>query len=268
MSRIDNKFRELAVRGEKAFIPFITAGDPDRDTTLEILRGAFDAGADLVELGFPFSDPVADGPTIQASYNRVLEGGQKNEDIFRMVESLRETSRIPIVAMISYSLVFKMGFERFVERALDAGIDGATIPDLPAEEVQDFVPHCRRAGFSLISFITPATDRQRRARLLSLASGFVYYISVRGITGERSEMPADLKSNLRELRKQTDLPVAVGFGISGAEQAREIAAHADGVIVGSAIVKRIHQSVLEGRNPSESALEFIADVARAVKSVR
>ena len=238
----------------------MTAGDPDGETTLRILKQSEEAGADLVELGFPFSDPVADGPTIQASYSRALENGQKNEDIFQMVGKLRQTSEIPVVAMISYSLIYKMGFDGFIERALYAGIDGATVPDLPAEEMQEFLPLCEKAGFHLISFVTPATNLNRRKLLLSISKGFVYYIAVRGITGERESMPEDLRENLLQLKTETTLPLAVGFGISSPIQAQAVAALADAVIVGSAIVKRIHNCRLKGQDPSTEALRFIKKI--------
>ncbi len=266
MNRIDAKFADLRGRRQKAFIPFLTAGDPDADTTVRILENADAAGADLIELGFPFSDPVADGPTIQASYTRALASGQNNEDVFRIVRTLRRSSDIPVVAMISYSLVFKMGFESFVERAIEAGLDGATIPDLPAEEMQKFVPYSSEREFNLISFITPATAIGRRKQLLSLARGFVYYIAVRGITGERKSMPEDLRDNLLRLKKETDLPVAVGFGISSPAQAQSAAALADAVIVGSAIVRTINETHSGRGDPVKAALKLMKELSTSVKN--
>ncbi len=254
----------LRENDRKAFIPFITAGDPDSDSTIKILENAENAGADIIELGFPFSDPVADGPTIQASYTRVLERRQKNEDVFAIIEHARAKTQIPIVAMISYSLVYKMGFERFIERALKAGLDGATIPDLPAEEMQNFIPLCKESNFHLISFITPGTTMERKRQLLSFAEGFIYYIAVRGITGERKSMPQDLKVKIGELKNATDLPVAVGFGISNPQQAASVAAIADGVIVGSAIVRRMHESFEKGKDAAEEALNFFGEMAGCI----
>ncbi len=267
MNRINKKFAELKKRGERAFIPFLTAGDPDIETTVDIIESADEAGADIIELGFPFSDPVADGPTIQASYSKVLGKGQKNEDVFRMVEKIRQKSSIPIVAMISYSLVFKMGFENFINRAVSSGIDGATIPDLPAEEAEKFVPDCDRHNFSLISFTTPGTSFRRREKLLSMGRGFVYYIAVRGITGQRASMPEDLNDNIEQIKKQTALPVSVGFGISNPTQAQAVAEVADGVIVGSAIMSRITDSVKNGKNPVNETLSFISELSGAVKNI-
>jgi len=265
MNRIDATFHALGTRGQPAFIPFLTAGDPDLETTENIIVQGQRAGADIIELGFPFSDPVADGPVIQASYTRVLQKGQRTEDVFRLVESVRAHSKLPIVAMISYSLVFRMGFERFLERALQAGFDGATIPDLPIEEAQELHHRARERDFRLICFVTPATTEARRAMVVTHAQGFIYYISVRGITGERNGLPEDLMRNLKQLKGLTDVPVAVGFGISNPDQARAVGKVADGVIVGSAIVKRIHDAVTQGQDPVRVATGFIETMAKAAR---
>lgn len=265
MNRIDSTFEDLRERNETAFIPFVTAGDPDLDTTRRVILAAEEVGATLIELGFPFSDPVADGPTIQASYSRVLEREQTTEDVFELVEAVREESEIPIVAMISYSLVYRMGFDRFLDRACRAGLDGATIPDLPVEEMRGLVEKARERDFHLVCFVTPATTRERRSMVVSLAGGFIYYIAVRGITGERQALPEDLSENLRELKRQTDVPVAVGFGISAPEHAKTVAREADGVIVGSAIVRRIRKAELDGGDPVVAAGEFIGQMVRATR---
>jgi tryptophan synthase alpha chain len=265
VNRIDQAFQRLRANGQAAFIPFLTAGDPDLDVTARIMLEAGEAGADMIELGFPFSDPIADGPTIQNSYTRVLARGQSSEDVFRLVESVRPQSEIPIVAMISYSLVFRMGFDRFLERACLAGLDGATIPDLPVEEMAQLRPAARQRGFYLICFATPATTPARRWMIVSAAAGFIYYIAVRGITGERDALPEDLVRNIRALKALTDVPVAVGFGISKPAHARAVAQVADGVIVGSAIVKRIHEASERDEDPVGAAAGFMRDMARAVK---
>jgi len=264
-NRIDTTFERLHTEGVAGFIPFLTAGDPSLEVTERVILAAEQAGADLIELGFPFSDPVADGPTIQASYTRVLGRGQHTEEVFRLVEALRKRSEIPIVAMVSYSLVFKMGFPRFLERACAAGLDGATIPDLPIEEMQAFCPLCEEYGFHLICFVTPATTKRRRAMAISLAKGFIYYISIRGITGERAGVPPDLAEHLQQLKAMTDVPVAVGFGISSPAHARAVAELADGVIVGSAIVNRIHEAHETGQDPVEAVGGFIAEMSQAAK---
>ncbi len=265
MNRIDQRFAQLKEDGRAAFIPFFTAGDPDHGTTVRLLTGAEAAGADVIELGFPFSDPIADGPTIQDSYYRTLEGGQPVADVFDMVREARPECALPIVAMASYSLVYRMGFERFVETALEAGIDGATIPDLPVDEAEDLFAPAEQAGFRLVCFLTPATRGARRAMVAEHARGFIYYISVRGITGARAELPEDLGDNLRDLKSLTDVPVAVGFGVSTPEQARAVAHVADGVIVGSAIVKRMAQASAEGGCPADAALDFFCTMSAAVR---
>ena len=267
MNRVDERFQQLRKLGQPAFMPFITAGDPDLETTGNILLAAEKAGSDVIELGFPFSDPVADGPVIQVSYTRVFERGQRTEDVFRMVEKAREESDIPIVAMISYSLVYKMGFDRFVDRALRAGIDGATIPDLPVEEAEQFHQQALANDFRLICFVTPTTTPARRAMVVRVARGFIYYISVRGITGERDSLPADLRENIRGLRSETDVPVAVGFGVSTPAQARLVGELADGVIVGSAIVTRIHEASQRGEDPAAAAADFIGTMSQAAKGL-
>jgi len=268
MNRIEARFRDLSAAGRAAFIPFFTAGDPDPEATLRLLRGAEEAGADLIELGFPFSDPIADGPTIQASYTRALARGQKVADVFELVRRARRSCRLPIVAMVSYSIVFRIGFDAFLEQAVEAGLDGATVPDLPVEEAEGLFARAAGRGFRLICFVTPATTPARRALVARHATGFIYYISVRGITGERSALPADLVENIRQLKALTPVPVAVGFGVSSPEQARAVGAVADGVIVGSAIVKRMAAATEAGRDPADAALEFIATMARAAHRAR
>lgn len=268
MNRIDAMFASKKARGQAAFIPFITAGDPDLGTTKRMLTGAEEAGASLIELGFPFSDPIADGPTIQASYARVLERGQRISDVFDLVAEARAECSLPIVAMISYTLVFRMGFDRFVDRSLASGIDGATIADLPIEEAGDLIERASERGFYLVSFVTPATPGSRRDVVLRRAHGFIYYISVRGITGAREELPADLVENIRDLKNRTSVPVAVGFGISTPEQAAAVARVADGVITGSAIMRRIAEADQKGQDTAEAALRFIRRMAHATAEAR
>jgi len=266
MNRIDERFKDLKAAAQSAFIPFLTAGDPDLNTTRKIILGAEKTGADIIELGFPFSDPVADGPVIQASYTRVLERGQRSEDVLRLVESVRRDSDIPIVAMISYSLVYRAGFDGFLDKAMAAGLDGATIPDLPIEEAAVCHELAADRGFRLICFVTPTTTEARRSQVVKYARGFIYYISVRGITGVRDAVPPDLHDNIEKLRSLADVPVAVGFGISQPAHARAVAGIADGVIVGSAIVSRIFGAVDSGADPVQAAVEFIGTMASATHS--
>jgi len=266
VNRIDERFEALRVAGQAAFIPFLTAGDPSLEVTRRAICAFERAGADVIELGFPFSDPIADGPTIQASYTRALGTGQRTEDVFRMVEAARAEAKLPIVAMISCSLVFRMGFDRFVDRAVAAGIDGATIPDLPVEEMEPLRATADARDFRLICFVTPATTDARRAIAARLARGFIYYISVRGITGARADVPADLAENIAKLRSETDVPVAVGFGISRPEHARAVGRVADGVIVGSAIVARMHEAAGNpAEDPAEAGARFVAEMAAAAR---
>jgi tryptophan synthase alpha chain len=266
MSRIESRFRRLEEMRQAAFIPFIPAGDPDLETTLAVLAGAEEAGADVIELGFPFSDSIADGPTIQDSYHRALTAGVKSNDVFRVAREARRNSPVPIVAMVSYSIVYRLGVEAFLDRAADCGMDGATIPDLPIEEAEPLLAPAGERDFRIICFATPATTGARRALVARQARGFIYYISVRGITGERTDVPTDLCDNIRQLKALTPMPVAVGFGISRPEHARAVAAVADGVIVGSAIVKRMRQAVEDGRDAAGAALDFIRSMSAAAKS--
>jgi tryptophan synthase alpha chain len=237
MSRIPDTFAAL---DHPAFIPFFTVGDPDLAATEAFVKEAAARGADLIELGVPFSDPIADGPTIQASYYRALERGFKLQQLFEMVKRLRDGGfATPLIAMISESLVFKRGLERFLDEARDAGLDGLIIPDLPLGYEGHTVEEARARGLDVIFLCAPTTPPERRAEIAQRSSGFVYYISVAGITGTRTALPTDLARNVGELKKLTSTPVCVGFGISKPEHAAAVAKVADGVIVGSALVKRV-----------------------------
>lgn len=218
-------------------MPFITAGDPDVETTKQLIEELGRQGVDLIEVGFPYSDPIADGPVIQASYTRALEAGIKVEDIFAGVDSLPTGELPPLVAMVSYGIVFRRGVEGFVERAKAAGFSGFIIPDLPADEAGEVGEIVRSRGLDLIQLISPLTPPDRAVKILQSASGFVYCISVAGTTGVRDSLPEELTEQLAWLRTQTDLPLAVGFGISRPDQVDVLRGSADGVIVGSAIVR-------------------------------
>ncbi len=266
MNRIDARFARLREAGRAAFIPFFTAGDPDREATVRLMRGCEAAGADVIELGFPFSDPIADGPTIQDSYHRVLQRGQTVDDVLGIVAEAREGCELPVVAMASYSIVFRMGFERFMDHATEAGIDGATIPDLPLEEAAELISPAEERDFRLICFVAPSTTEGRLRMVVERARGFIYYMAVRGITGERDALAADLTERVRRLKEATQTPVAVGFGISRPEQARTVAGVADGVIVGSAIVKRMAAASASSEDAAQAALGFIGRMAEATRS--
>ncbi len=266
MNRVVERFQQLQAAGEPAFIPFLCAGDPDLETTERLIEEFDRRGADVIELGFPFSDPVADGPTIQAAYTRALERGCKVDAVFDMVRRLRGRCDIPIVAMVSYSLVFKRGAERFVADAAAAGFDAATIPDLLIEEADEVFAAADAHDFCNITFATPLTTPERRRLVAERSRGFIYYISVAGVTGARARLADDLAENVAELKALTDTPFAVGFGVSTPEQAREVGRLADGVIVGSAIVKRIAACAARGEDPAPAAGALVEEFARGAKS--
>ena len=241
MNPIDSLFRRLRSENRKAFVPFLPAGDPDAAFTAEALPAVAAAGASLIEVGFPFSDPIADGPVIQASYTRALGKGLKLADIFATVKQAASAPgwATPLAAMASYSLVWRKGPEAFLDAAIAAGVSGAVVPDLPVEEAEEFAKRCRDRDFKLILLVTPTTSPERAERVVEACSGFVYVVSVVGITGERATISEVLPSLIGRLRGLTDLPLCVGFGVSRPEQVRELGALADGVIVGSALVKKL-----------------------------
>jgi tryptophan synthase alpha chain len=246
MNPIDALFERLRSRGQKAFIPFVTAGDPDLGATARVVGEVVARGAALVEIGFPYSDPIADGPVIQASYTRALDRGLRIDDLFactrRLADSpaLRERG-IPLVGMVSYSLVHRRGPEAFLQQAQASGFSGAIIPDLPADEAEALARTAAARDFKLIQLVTPTTPRERAVRIARLSTGFLYCVSVTGITGERDRLPEQLLDQLTWLRGQTSLPLCIGFGISKPEHVRVLREVADGVIVGSAIVRRMEQ---------------------------
>ncbi len=234
-----SKIRTAFEKG-KAFIPFITCGDPDLDTTAAVVRAAAANGADLIELGIPFSDPTAEGPVIQAANLRALTGGITTDQIFDFVRELRRDVKIPMVFMTYVNVVFSYGAERFIATCQEIGIDGLILPDLPFEEKEEFLPLCHQYGVDLISMIAP-TSENRIAMIAREADGFLYVVSSLGVTGTRSEIKTDLKSIVSVVRQNTDIPCAIGFGISTPEQARKMAGISDGAIVGSAIIKLLEK---------------------------
>jgi tryptophan synthase alpha chain len=266
MNPIDVLFRKLRSQGRKAFIPFITAGDPDLGTTTRLVAELAGRGASLIEIGFPYSDPIADGPVIQASYTRALARGVRIDSIFaclrEMVRSLPAMEqRLPLVAMISYTLVHRRGPEAFLTQAQAAGLCGAIVPDLPIEETDELAQHAATRDFKLIQLVTPTTPRDRAARIARSSTGFLYYVSVAGITGERDQLPEQLVDQLRWLRGQTELPICVGFGISKPGHVQMLRDVADGVIVGSALVRRLEQA---GTRPLADILREIGDLAQSL----
>lgn len=255
-----SKIRD-AFNSGKAFIPFITCGDPDLDTTAEIVRKAVENGADLIELGIPFSDPTAEGPVIQAASLRALNNHVTTDKIFDMVLKLRDEITIPLVFMTYANVVFSYGIERFLSRCESAGIDGLILPDVPYEEKKEFQGSCRKHGVDLISMVAP-TSENRIAMIASEAEGFLYIVSSLGVTGMRNEITTDLRSIVKTVRENTDIPCAIGFGISTPEQASEMAAISDGAIVGSAIVKIIGKY---GKDAPEYVGEYTREMKQAMK---
>ena len=256
MSSIDTLFADLRSRGQKALMPFVTAGDPDLQFTESILLNLVKRGAHLCEVGIPYSDPIADGPVVQASYTRALARHIKLHEIFAMLGRTTASLAAPLVTMSSYAIVHRHGLEKYVDDALAAGLAGAIVPDLPVEEADALAKICRNRDFSLIQLVTPTTPRERAVRIAASSSGFLYYVSVTGITGERTELPPALVENVAWLRRQTPLPVCIGFGISQPEHVQMLAPVADGLIVGSAIVRRI--ATAESR-PREQVIKEVGD---------
>jgi tryptophan synthase alpha chain len=247
-----------AFENGKAFIPFITCGDPDLETTKSCVLEMVRAGADLIELGIPFSDPTAEGPVIQEANERALKGGVTTNKVFDLVRDLRSETDIPMVFMTYANVVFSYGQDKFLSACKETGIDGIILPDLPYEEKEEFMPCCHKYGVDLISLIAP-TSENRIAMIAREAEGFLYIVSSLGVTGTRSEITTDLDSIIRVVRDNTDIPCAIGFGISTPEQAAKMAAISDGAIVGSAIIKLIAQ----GKN---GAPERVFDYVQNMKS--
>lgn len=229
-----------AFENGKAFIPFITCGDPDLETTAAVVRAAAANGADLIELGIPFSDPTAEGPVIQGANIRALKGGVTTDKVFELVKELRQDVKVPMVFMTYANVVFSYGAERFISTCKDIGIDGLILPDLPFEEKEEFQPLCDKYDVDMISLIAP-TSEKRIAMIAKEAKGFIYVVSSLGVTGMRSEIKTDLASIINVVRENTDVPCAIGFGISTPEQAKKMADISDGAIVGSAIIKQIEK---------------------------
>jgi tryptophan synthase alpha chain len=264
MNRIDALFHRLRSEGRRALMPFLTAGDPDLATTAALMTELVRRGAHMVEIGIPYSDPIADGPVIAASYHRALVGGVRLAHVLQTIRTLRaETaggplSVTPLVTMVSYAIIHRQGVDHYLQEARAAGIDGLIVPDLPVEESEGLYQKTEAAGLRLIQLITPTTPRDRALRIARATTGFIYYVSVAGITGERRSLPTDLIDNVAWLRTQTDLPICVGFGISSPAQVRELAPVADGLIVGSALVRRLAL----GRDRPRA--EVVAEIGRFI----
>ena len=243
MNRIEQKFSDLKKSNKKAFIVFITAGYPDLTTTEKLVLGFSNEGIDLIELGVPFSDPMADGAVIQEASQESLKKGTRLIDILNLVKRIRKACLIPICLMTYYNPVFSFGDNKFAEKAKASGVDGVIIPDLPVDEGMEFIKICAKFKLDVISFIAPTTSLKRMKYISKAAKGFIYYISLTGVTGARASIPKDLLTKVKIVKRVTKKPVCVGFGVSSAKQVAQINKIADGVIVGSAIVKRVKENI-------------------------
>lgn len=262
MNRLERCFARLKGEGSKALVTFVTAGDPDLSTTEDIISVLQESGADIIELGMPFSDPMADGPTIQLSSERALASGTTLSAILASVASVRKTVEIPIVLMGYLNPIHAYGYERFTSDAAAAGVDAVLIVDMPPEESDLFLPLANAAGLNVIFLLTPTSDDQRVATVAKLGAGFIYYVTVTGVTGARQEVSHDLARELERVTNSIALPIVAGFGISTPEQAAEVARLADGVVVGSAIVKLFQE--YSGDRLKQELSRFVGQLKQAI----
>jgi len=267
MSRITEKFKELKRQDRAALIPYIMAGDPDMATTERLVAEIEKAGADMIELGVPFSDPLADGPTIQKASMKALASGADIKGVLGLVKRMRIRSGMPVILMLYYNLVFKYGEERFVKDSVRAGVDGVIIPDLPPDEAGRLMEHAKSHGLDVVFLLAPTSDASRVRLVARSSGGFIYYVSLTGVTGARTALDKGLQAQVGKVKRATRMPVCVGFGISGPQQAESVGAWADGVIVGSAIVSLIDKA----RSPGAACNQvgrFVRSLREAVNSSR
>ena len=264
MKRIENKFVELRTRNEKALIVYLTAGDPSLDITKQLIFALEKAGVDILEIGVPFSDPTADGPVIQAAAQRSLKAGTTLEGVLKMVAEVRKVSNIPIVLFGYFNPIFAYGVKKFAQAARNAGVDGVLVVDLPYEEAKELRDYTDAVGIDFISLIAPTTDKERLKKIVSKASGFLYYISITGITGTTAPKISNIKVEVEKIRKITKRPIAVGFGISKPEQAREIGHFADGVVIGSAVVRMIDENKNK-KNLIRIVSDYVTDIKKELR---
>jgi len=270
MNRIKKTFANLKKNNKKALGIFLTAGDPDLATSLDILVNLPKNGADFIEIGMPFSDPMADGPVIQESSERALKSGMSLEKCLSLVKTFREkNNEVPIILMGYYNPIYKYGREIFVKKALEYGVDGLIIVDLPPEEDEELYNYSEKHNLSLIRLITPTTNKKRLARILNDATGFIYYVSITGITGTQAANPDDVLLKLNNVRQYTKLPVVIGFGIRTPEQALKMARISDGIVVGSAVVEKIKYSLDDNSKATKSTLssclKFISEISNKLR---
>ena len=266
MNRIDAKFQELRNRGARAFMPYLCAGDPNPELTSKLLLTLEEAGADLIELGVPFSDPIADGPTVQRASERALTHNISLQQILEIVTSLRKQTDIPIALMSYYNPIFRMGEEAFCKAAQEAGVDGLIVPDLPPEQAQQLLEVAPRYNLATIFLAAPTSPPERMQLIASVSTGFIYCVSVTGVTGARAMLSDEVAPMITELRKHTDKPISVGFGVSTPEQATQVAQIADGVIVGSAIINIAEEHLDDEAKLLTAVKQFASDLAAGVKA--
>jgi len=258
MSTIDQLFAKLRQENRKALMPFVTAGDPDLDFTAAVIKELVARGASMCEVGIPYSDPIADGPVIQESYTRALANHVKLADILSTLGQVAPQLAAPLVTMVSYAIVYRYGVEKYADQLVKQGVSGMIVPDLPLEESPQLAKICQSRDLSLIQLVTPTTPRDRALKIAETSSGFLYYVSVAGITGERTKLPPELVERVSWLRENTPLPVCIGFGISTPEHVRMLAPVADGLIVGSAIVRRMAHAKKDPATPLREIGEYVA----------
>lgn len=271
MTAIDDLFRNLKVQNKKAFMPFITAGDPSLAFTRKVLVRLAELGCSMAELGIPYSDPIADGSVIQASYTRALQKKTKLSEIFRTVSDLHSDAakplkNMPLVSMVSYAIVHRHGLEKYVDEAKASGLSGAIVPDLLVEESEPFANVCRQREFDLIQLVTPTTPPDRALRIAEQSTGFLYFVSVTGITGERTQLPGDLVDRVAWLRERSPLPICIGFGISKPEHVQLLAPVCDGLIVGSAIVRLLDQAASDELKGLDSMSQLVRSLINALET--
>jgi tryptophan synthase alpha chain len=261
MGRIGKKLESLGAKNEKALIVYLTAGDPSLCVTKKIILGLEEAGVDIIEIGVPFSDPTADGPVIQAASQRALKTGTTLHGVLDLVADIRQTSQIPILLFGYYNPIFSYGVEKFTNTAREAGVDGVLVVDLPPEEAHELRIYSDAAGLDFISLVAPTTGKDRLKTILKTATGFLYYISITGVTGTTAPKTKDIAREVAKIRKLTKMPIAVGFGISNAAQAKEIGALADGIVIGSAVVKLIDKN-----RDNNNLVKIVSDYTREIKN--